>query len=487
MLDCGKIGRTLTSCNFPNTALLLVASDRRPMPLSSCLLALLSLSAADALCCGGGAMTGGSRAALKSGAQSQRTQPVTPRSAVVLHAAAAVLALAPPAPHTSRVGLDGSAKRPQQVSNLGRVRTVFGIITEGYEASSGYRSVGMHNKTYYVHRLVASQADFVPPPLSDKHTEVNHKDLDPANNRADNLEWVTHSENMRHSFDTNPDRKSNAPKQSKPVLGRRYGSEDEWVEYESVGAAARELGVDRSSIFKCCRGKRKRAGEYEFKLAPLAEDQHDRPREEWREVQLDCGASRRVSNLGRVRSAHGIITEGSEHPSGYMRASINGKSHRVHRLVAQAFLPLPPSEKHTQVNHKDLDPANNHADNLEWVTPAENIRHSFDTNAERKSSAPKLSKPVLGRKHGSEGEWVEYESGSAAAQELGLDSASISRCCRGKVKRASEYEFKLVPLTEDQHDRPGEVWRDVTLDSGSVIETHMAAPAIHSFRRVITR
>ena len=93
------------------------------------LLALLSLSAADALRSGGGAMTGVSRAALKSGAQRQRTQPVTPRSVVVLHASAAVLTLAPPAPRPSSVGLGGAARRPQQVSNFGRVRTANGIIT----------------------------------------------------------------------------------------------------------------------------------------------------------------------------------------------------------------------------------------------------------------------------------------------------------------------------------------------------------------------
>ena len=57
-----------------------------PMSPSSCLLALLSLSAADALRGGGGAMTGGALA-LKSGAQSQRAASVTPRSVVVLRGA----------------------------------------------------------------------------------------------------------------------------------------------------------------------------------------------------------------------------------------------------------------------------------------------------------------------------------------------------------------------------------------------------------------
>ena len=263
------------------------------MSPSAWLLALLSLSAADALRDCGGAMTGGSRVAHKSGALSQHTQLVTPRSAVVLHAAGpdsgAVLPLAPPAPHSSRVRLGGAVNPPQQVSNLGRVRTADGIITEGSARTEGYLTASINGKTHRVHRLVA-QAGFVPPPPSEKHTQVNHKDRDLTNNRADNLEWVTRSENIQRSYDTNADRKSNAPYfsptpgRSKAVLGRKHGSAEEWVEYASGNAAARELGVDPSSISRCCRGERKRAGEYEFKLAPLAEDQHDKPGEIWRDV-----------------------------------------------------------------------------------------------------------------------------------------------------------------------------------------------------------
>ena len=97
-----------------------------------------------------------------------------------------------------------------------------------------------------------------------------------------------------------------------------------------------------------------------------------------------------------VRTALGIITEGWE-SGGYLRVGINGKMPYVHQLVADAFLPPPPSEAETQVNHKDGDPANNCADNLAWVTRSENVRHSYATNAERKSSAPKRSKAVLAR------------------------------------------------------------------------------------------
>ena len=370
------------------------------------------------------------------------------------------LAEPPPVAPCSSVGLGGGARQTPQVSNLGRVRSAYGIITEGTDSIDGYRNARINGKTHRVHRLVAQA--FLEPPPSDEHKQVNHIDGDPANNRADNLAWVTPLENNKHSYDTNAERKSNAPKQSKPVLGRWYGSEGEWVEYASASAAARALEVNSGGVSNCCRGKVKRAGEYEFKYAPLAEDQHDRLGEVWQEVELECGASRRVSNLGRVRKADGIITEGWD-SGGYLRVGINGKKHLVQRLVAKAFLAPPPSEEHTQVRHKDGDRTNNRPDNLAWVTPSENIRQSHDTNAERKSHAPKQSKPVLGRRHGSEGEWVEYKSTHAAGRALGVYQGGVSACCRGKVKRVGEYEFKWAPPAEDQHDKPGEVWREVQL------------------------
>lgn len=52
------------------------------------------------------------------------------------------------------------------------------------------------------------------------------------------------------------------------------------------------------------------------------------------------------------------------------------KTIHVHRLVAQAFLGPPPPGK--QVNHKDGDRENARVDNLEYITPSENARHSLD-------------------------------------------------------------------------------------------------------------
>lgn len=64
----------------------------------------------------------------------------------------------------------------------------------------GYLHCGLSKNGYQqyhlVHRLVAA-AFLSPTPNS---TEVNHKDGDKKNNRLDNLEWVTGSENQKHSY-----------------------------------------------------------------------------------------------------------------------------------------------------------------------------------------------------------------------------------------------------------------------------------------------
>ena len=50
------------------------------------------------------------------------------------------------------------------------------------------------------------------------------------------------------------------------------------------------------------------------------------------------------------------------------------KGYKIHRMVADAFIPNPFKKPH--VNHIDGNPINNCLSNLEWCTPLENVRHS---------------------------------------------------------------------------------------------------------------
>jgi len=65
-------------------------------------------------------------------------------------------------------------------------------------------------------------------------------------------------------------------------------------------------------------------------------------------------------------------------PKGYARVTLS-KNHKtkrflVHRLVGKAFVNNP--NNCPCINHKDNDPSNNCADNLEWVTHSENMIHA---------------------------------------------------------------------------------------------------------------
>ncbi len=86
-----------------------------------------------------------------------------------------------------------------EVSNFGRVRNIKrGTIRKLSTTYSGYRRIGLTGKgghvSLAVHRLVAFA--FLEPSLN--QAEVNHKDGNKSNNRADNLEWCTRSENLLH-------------------------------------------------------------------------------------------------------------------------------------------------------------------------------------------------------------------------------------------------------------------------------------------------
>lgn len=62
----------------------------------------------------------------------------------------------------------------------------------------GYRHTILNRKNRNIHRVIAET--FIPNP--NNLPCVNHKDGNKQNNRVDNLEWCTHSENMLHSFRT---------------------------------------------------------------------------------------------------------------------------------------------------------------------------------------------------------------------------------------------------------------------------------------------
>ena len=290
---------------------------------------------------------------------------------------------------------------------------------------------------------------------------MHHKDGDKANNRLDNLEYVTQRENMLYSH-AGGNRRSCAAALSKPVAWRQIGSAN-WTSCASVTQVAQLLGISRSSVSRACKRHFPVKG-YEFQFQEPSDPLL--PGEEWRPMLGPTAATvvpgRAISSFGRVTSKRGVISKGHLEQSGYYTTRICTPCYKkrvpVHRLVALAFLKPPESDSVLIVNHKDLDKTNNCVENLEWVSQAENTAH-FHANA----SVVRVNgvKPIFSRVRGSNDSWKLHPSITSAARELGLPSGSISNCVLGKYGHVRGHEFKSASF---EASLPGEEWRVVDLD-----------------------
>ena len=113
---------------------------------------------------------------------------------------------------------------------------------------AGYLTVRLYqNKmlvTVFIHRLVA--AAFVPN-LQGKKV-VNHKNGNKEDNRAENLEWTTHSENIKHAYDTGL---ISRRRQSKAVIDLCTGQQ-----FETVRQAADFHGIPYPTFKHYMNGRR---------------------------------------------------------------------------------------------------------------------------------------------------------------------------------------------------------------------------------------
>ena len=167
--------------------------------------------------------------------------------------------------------------------------------------------------------------------------------------------------------------------------------------------------------------------------------------EVWKDIKGYEGRYQ-VSNTGKVKGlpinerfckrASEVILKTFVCGSGYDEVILSFNGHRkpklIHRMVAEAFVPNPDGKR--EVNHKDGNKRNNDSLNLEWVTPSENIQHSYSV--------------LCNNSHGRRVECVEtakvYESMKAAADSNGLQLPLIWKCCNGKQKTTGGYHWRYA-------------------------------------------
>lgn len=92
----------------------------------------------------------------------------------------------------------------------------------------------------------------------------------------------------------------------------------------------------------------------------------------WKTIseKYEASDSGHIRNKRSKRVLHEFVGK-----DGYLRTQFDGKTRTVHRVIANAFVPCDPSREF--VNHIDGNKKNNSANNLEWCTRSENVRHAY--------------------------------------------------------------------------------------------------------------
>lgn len=175
-----------------------------------------------------------------------------------------------------------------QVSNLGRVRSLDHyrengtseyiqkgrVLKQATIKRNGYCYVTLSKKgklrKFRVHRLVAIA--FIP--NTENKPYINHLNAIRADNRVQNLEWCTQSENVKYSY--------NIGNSKSPAYWKNKGDKMKWInegkhckkvmqydlnmnkisEFMNIAEAGRKTLTNRSNIVQCCKGRVKTAGGY---------------------------------------------------------------------------------------------------------------------------------------------------------------------------------------------------------------------------------
>jgi hypothetical protein len=212
----------------------------------------------------------------------------------------------------------------------------------------------------------------------DNKPQVNHINGIKHDNRLENLEWATCSENITHAIKTG------------------------LLKINGTKTFADQAPI-KNEIWKIC---------------PL-------------------NNAYKISTYGRVKNNNnnkilkGSITEG------YLHVHLYGddtKTYSIHRLVALTF--LPEVKNKNQVNHKNGIKTDNKLENLEWANSSENTIHAFETGLFKPKTC-KVSQFDLSNNF-----IRNWNSMTEASNDLNIPIASICRVCRGTRKTGNGFIWK---------------------------------------------
>lgn len=169
-----------------------------------------------------------------------------------------------------------------QISSLGRVKSVSRCVNHingvrhvhskilKPNSCSLYLNISLSRKCvmnrFTIHRLVAKA--FIPNP--NNLPQVNHRDGNKFNNKVENLEWCSSSDNQKHAYriglkkSPNLGRFGSLNHSSKAII--QYSLTGVPIqEYGSTREASRVTKINQGTIAACARGERVSAGSYKWR------------------------------------------------------------------------------------------------------------------------------------------------------------------------------------------------------------------------------
>jgi len=128
--------------------------------------------------------------------------------------------------------------------------------------------------------------------------------------------------------------------------------------------------------------------------------------------------------------------------TGYVVVSILGKKYRMHRIVAEAWIPNPNNLE--TIDHINGDKTNNHISNLRWMTRADNTK-ATPKKFHKAGNAPKPIK-VNGKQYASISEaarFIQFDSGRGSYFSIRKELRRFLQGKRPSWRMYGKYDIKI--------------------------------------------